>query len=124
MKRGIIILFTVLGIFLHAQNIKTKRGIINLDGIPVAKLSNKSSEYTFMDLKETRCIRLNSLIKASWILFAIVISLSTEYITGTKPSKLITRHLLHFPEKKNLQSLLQLKILKLLIIKGSMLKKS
>ncbi|MGN7707551.1 hypothetical protein [Chryseobacterium sp. JV274] len=53
MKRGIIIFFTVLGVFLQAQNIKTKRGIINLDGIPVAKLSNKSSEYTFMDLKET-----------------------------------------------------------------------
>ncbi|CAM3173993.1 hypothetical protein DRF59_20410 [Chryseobacterium flavum] len=53
MKKSIIIFFTVLGMLLNAQNIKTKRGIINLDGIPVAKLSNKSNEYTFMDLKET-----------------------------------------------------------------------
>ena len=53
MKKSIIIFFTLLGVFLNAQNIKTKRGIINLDGIPVAKLSNKSSNYTFMDLKET-----------------------------------------------------------------------
>ncbi|MBV8327543.1 hypothetical protein [Chryseobacterium sp.] len=53
MKKSIIIFFIVLGAFFHAQNIKTKRGIINLDGIPVAKLSNKSNEYIFMDLKET-----------------------------------------------------------------------
>ncbi|AKK74290.1 hypothetical protein HX13_10170 [Chryseobacterium sp. P1-3] len=53
MKKSIIIFFTVLGIFLNAQNIKTKRGIINVDGIPVAKISGKSNEYTFMDLKET-----------------------------------------------------------------------
>lgn len=53
MKKSIIIFFTILGVFLNAQNIKTKRGIINLDGIPVAKISNKSNEYTFMDLKET-----------------------------------------------------------------------
>ncbi|MEG0925361.1 MULTISPECIES: hypothetical protein [Chryseobacterium] len=53
MKRSTIIFFTILGLFLNAQNIKTKRGIINLDGIPVAKISNKSNEYTFMDLKET-----------------------------------------------------------------------
>ncbi|WP_347216173.1 hypothetical protein [Chryseobacterium sp.] len=53
MKKSIIIFFTILGTFLNAQNIKTKRGIINLDGIPVAKISNKSNEYTFMDLKET-----------------------------------------------------------------------
>ena len=53
MKKSIIIFFTILGAALNAQNIKTKRGIINLDGIPVAKISNKSNEYTFMDLKET-----------------------------------------------------------------------
>lgn len=54
MKKSIIIFFTILGITLfNAQNFKTKRGIINLDGIPVAKISNKSNEYTFMDLKET-----------------------------------------------------------------------
>ncbi|AZA83789.1 hypothetical protein C1637_13880 [Chryseobacterium lactis] len=53
MKKSIIIFFTVLGMSLNAQSIKTKRGIINLEGIPVAKISNKSSEYTFMDLKET-----------------------------------------------------------------------
>ncbi|VFA40837.1 hypothetical protein [Chryseobacterium indologenes] len=53
MKKSIIIFFTLLVISLHAQNIKTKRGIINLDGIPVAKLTHKSSEYTFLDLKET-----------------------------------------------------------------------
>ncbi|AZA76686.1 hypothetical protein EG347_03705 [Chryseobacterium sp. G0186] len=53
MKKSIIIFFTILSVFLNAQNIKTKRGIINLDGTPVAKISNKSSEYTFMDLKET-----------------------------------------------------------------------
>lgn len=53
MKKSTIMLFTVFGIFLNAQNIKTKRGIINLDGVPVAKISNKSNWYTFMDLKET-----------------------------------------------------------------------
>ncbi|WP_353145924.1 hypothetical protein [Chryseobacterium sp.] len=53
MKKSIIIFFTVLGMFLNAQNIKTKRGIINLDGIPVAKISSRSNEYIFMDLKET-----------------------------------------------------------------------
>lgn len=38
---------------MNAQIIKTKRGIISLDGTHVAKISNKSNEYTFMDLKET-----------------------------------------------------------------------
>lgn len=46
-------LFTFLSILLNAQNIKIKRGIVSLDGIHVAKISNKSNEYTFMDLKET-----------------------------------------------------------------------
>jgi len=46
-------LFMMMGIVLNAQNFKTKRGIISLDGVHVAKISNKSSEYTFMDLKET-----------------------------------------------------------------------
>ncbi len=53
MNRSLIILFTVLSVFLHAQNIKTKRGIVSLEGIHVAKIANKSSLYTFMDLKET-----------------------------------------------------------------------
>ncbi|UOU97440.1 hypothetical protein MUU74_13170 [Chryseobacterium daecheongense] len=53
MKKSTIIFFTILGILLNAQNIKTKRGIITIDGIHVAKISNKSNEYTFMDLKET-----------------------------------------------------------------------
>ncbi|ALR30411.1 hypothetical protein ATE47_07680 [Chryseobacterium sp. IHB B 17019] len=53
MKRGLIILFTVLGILVNAQIIKTKRGIVTLDGTHVAKISNKSNVYTFMDLKET-----------------------------------------------------------------------
>ena len=52
MKRSLIILFTVLGMILNAQNIRTKRGIITIDGIHVAKITNKGSLYTFMDLKE------------------------------------------------------------------------
>lgn len=46
-------LFTVLSVLWNAQNFKTKRGIISLDGVHVAKISNKSNEYTFLDLKET-----------------------------------------------------------------------
>ncbi|MCW3161908.1 hypothetical protein [Chryseobacterium oryctis] len=53
MGKGLIILFTVFGFLLNAQNFKVKRGIITLDGAHVAKISNKSSVYTFMDLKET-----------------------------------------------------------------------
>jgi len=53
MKKSTIIFFTILGIFLNAQNFKTKRGIISLDGIHVAKISNKSNVYTFLDLNET-----------------------------------------------------------------------
>lgn len=53
MKKYLIILFTVLGVLFNAQNIKTKRGIVTIDGIHVAKISNKSDEYIFMDLKET-----------------------------------------------------------------------
>jgi len=53
MKRSIIIFFTVLGILCNAQNFKTKRGIISLDGVHVAKISNKSNIYTFMDLNDT-----------------------------------------------------------------------
>lgn len=52
MQKSLIIFFTVLAIVLNAQNIKTKRGIVTLDGIHVAKISNKSNIYTFMDLKE------------------------------------------------------------------------
>lgn len=53
MKQSLIMFFTVLGFILNAQIIKTKRGIVSLDGIHVAKISSKSGEYTFMDLKET-----------------------------------------------------------------------
>ncbi|WP_326983686.1 hypothetical protein VUJ46_03840 [Chryseobacterium sp. MYb264] len=53
MKKSLIILFTILGVIFNAQLIKTKRGIVSLEGIHVAKVSNKGSIYTFMDLKET-----------------------------------------------------------------------
>jgi len=53
MKKNMTMLFTILGIFLNAQIIKTKRGIVSIDGIHVAKISNKSNQYTFLDLKET-----------------------------------------------------------------------
>ncbi|WP_419870771.1 hypothetical protein [Chryseobacterium sp. CT-SW4] len=53
MKKYMIILFTILGMIINAQNIKVKRGVINIDGVAVAKINNKSNEYTFMDLKET-----------------------------------------------------------------------
>lgn len=53
MSKSLIIFFTVLSIILNAQIIKTKRGIVSIDGIHVAKISNDSDEYTFMDLKET-----------------------------------------------------------------------
>jgi len=53
MQKSLILFFTVLSFLLNAQIIKTKRGIVSLDGTHVAKISNKSNEYTFMDLKET-----------------------------------------------------------------------
>lgn len=53
MQKSLILFFTVLSFIFNAQIIKTKRGIVSLDGIHVAKISNKSNEYTFMDLKET-----------------------------------------------------------------------
>ncbi|KFF12212.1 hypothetical protein N6B72_03955 [Chryseobacterium soli] len=54
MKKSTIIFFTVvLGILCNAQDFKTKRGIVSLDGVHVAKISNKSNIYTFMDLGET-----------------------------------------------------------------------
>ncbi|MCU7613734.1 hypothetical protein N0B16_04720 [Chryseobacterium sp. GMJ5] len=53
MKKGIIIVLTLFCIFFNAQTIKVKRGIVTLDNIHVAKIANKSSQYTFMDLKET-----------------------------------------------------------------------
>jgi hypothetical protein len=53
MKKSLIILFTILGILFNAQTVKIKRGIVNLEGIHVAKVSNRSNIYTFMDLKET-----------------------------------------------------------------------
>ncbi|MCY0968316.1 hypothetical protein [Chryseobacterium wangxinyae] len=53
MQKSLILFFTVLSFICNAQLIKTKRGIVSLDGTHVAKISNKSNEYTFMDLKET-----------------------------------------------------------------------
>ena len=53
MQKSLILFFTVLSFIINAQIIKTKRGIVSLDGVHVAKISNKSNEYTFMDLKET-----------------------------------------------------------------------
>jgi hypothetical protein len=41
------------GLLFNAQTVKIKRGIVDLEGIHVAKLSNKGGIYTFMDLKET-----------------------------------------------------------------------
>lgn len=53
MQKSLILFFTVLSFICNAQIIKTKRGIVSLDGTQVAKITNKSNEYTFMDLKET-----------------------------------------------------------------------
>lgn len=53
MKRSLCILFALLGILMHAQTVKVKRGVVTLEGIHVAKVSGKSNVYTFMDLKET-----------------------------------------------------------------------
>lgn len=53
MQKSLIMFFTVLSFLFNAQIIKTKRGIVSIDGTHVAKISNKSNEYTFMDLKET-----------------------------------------------------------------------
>ncbi len=53
MQKSLILIFIVLSCMFNAQMIKTKRGIVSLDGTHVAKISNKSNEYTFMDLKET-----------------------------------------------------------------------
>ncbi len=53
MIRSLIILCIVFSAFFQAQTVKIKRGIVNLEGIPVAKVSNRGNLYTFMDLKET-----------------------------------------------------------------------
>lgn len=53
MQKSLILFFTALSFICNAQIIKTKRGIVSLDGTHVAKITNKSNEYTFMDLKET-----------------------------------------------------------------------
>nr|WP_314491190.1 hypothetical protein [uncultured Chryseobacterium sp.] len=53
MQKCLILFFTALSFIWNAQIIKTKRGIVSLDGTHVAKITNKSNEYTFMDLKET-----------------------------------------------------------------------
>lgn len=74
MKRSLIILFTVLGMILSAQNIKTKRGIVTMDGIHVAKITNKGSLYTFMDLKE------NPVYTVEFVDKSIVDSVRDSYI--------------------------------------------
>ncbi|KQM50066.1 hypothetical protein ASE55_01775 [Chryseobacterium sp. Leaf201] len=74
MKRSLIILFTVLGMILNAQNIRTKRGIVTIDGIHVAKITNKGSLYTFMDLKE------NPVYTMEFIDKSIVDSVRDSYI--------------------------------------------
>ncbi|WPO81064.1 hypothetical protein SD427_09850 [Chryseobacterium sp. JJR-5R] len=74
MKRSLIILFTVLGMILNAQNIKTKRGIVTMDGIHVAKITNKGSLYTFMDLKE------NPVYTVEFVDKSIVDSVRDSYI--------------------------------------------
>ena len=75
MKKSMIMWFTVLGILCNAQNFKTKRGIVSLDGVHVAKISNKSSQYTFMDLKETPIYTIEFVDKS------IVDSVRDSYIT-------------------------------------------
>ncbi|MBK1896796.1 hypothetical protein [Chryseobacterium paridis] len=75
MGRSMVMLFTVLGVLFNAQNFKTKRGIISLDGVHVAKISNKSSEYTFMDLKETPIYTIHFIDKS------VVDSVRDSYIT-------------------------------------------
>lgn len=74
MQKSLIIFFTVLGIAFNAQNIKTKRGIVTLDGIHVAKISNKSNIYTFMDLKE------NPVYTMEFIDKSIVDSIRDSYV--------------------------------------------
>ncbi|WP_228448378.1 hypothetical protein [Chryseobacterium sp. CH25] len=106
MKKSIIIFFTILGTFLNAQNIKTKRGIINLDGIPVAKISNKSNEYTFMDLKETPLYTIKFIDKS------IVDSVRDSYIqvnrvyNRDKTIEVDYSSPSASPEKRNLQFIL------------------
>ncbi|MDQ1096296.1 MULTISPECIES: hypothetical protein [Chryseobacterium] len=78
MKRGIIIFLTVLGLFLNAQNIKTKHGVIQLDGVPVAKIAHRSNEYTFMDLKETPTYTMEFVDKS------VVDSVRDSYIKLTR----------------------------------------
>lgn len=53
MLRFFLVFATLFFISAQAQEIKTKRGIIHLDGIPVAKIAHKDQQYTFLDLKET-----------------------------------------------------------------------
>lgn len=53
MKKYLLILLLGFSFISNAQNFKTKRGIISLNNIHVAKIADKSSIYTFMDLKET-----------------------------------------------------------------------
>ena len=50
MRVLIVILVFSFGVF-QAQNIKTKRGEIILDGNVVAKVANQADDYTFSDLK-------------------------------------------------------------------------
>lgn len=48
-----LILFSFCSQLSNAQIIKTKRGIVTIDGVHVAKINDKDGIYTFMDLKET-----------------------------------------------------------------------
>ncbi|KQT17310.1 hypothetical protein ASG31_07810 [Chryseobacterium sp. Leaf404] len=48
-----LIVFSVCSSFLQGQIIKTKRGIVTIDGEHVAKVNYKNGIYTFMDLKES-----------------------------------------------------------------------
>lgn len=53
MRIFFVILFSVCSSIFNGQIIKTKRGIVTIDGVHVAKVNYKSGIYTFMDLKET-----------------------------------------------------------------------
>ncbi|WP_312078444.1 hypothetical protein [Chryseobacterium sp.] len=48
-----LILFSVFSQLFNSQIIKTKRGIVTIDGVHVAKVDEDDGIYTFMDLKET-----------------------------------------------------------------------
>ncbi|MBW7674583.1 hypothetical protein [Chryseobacterium chendengshani] len=74
MQKSLILFFIVLSCIFNAQIIKTKRGIVSLDGTHVAKISNKSNEYTFMDLKE------NPIFTVEFVDKSIVDSVRDSYV--------------------------------------------